>query len=183
MLLTTLFLAPTLAIQVLPIKGRVTIGEPAEISVRVSNPGQSSVMVVPTDPTFADFRSPRCKLEARRVGTYRWLDISMHPTCGNTDPIFLRDFAELPPGKESVWHGPLRWTNPLVNEIVSHPGTYEIRMTYRTDAPIDNWIGGPIPEPQHKARIQEIQSAFNRVPKGVFVSRPMLIEFAKPSGT
>ena len=180
-LLLTAVLAPRLSaaleLKMLQPKKAAIVGAPVDLAVRVTNRSNKTIMVVPEDIGFQDLRSPICHIECCAVGSDKWVDLSQHPTCGNTDPIHRRDFVELMPGRSMDWHGALRWSPDLVALFEKNPGRYEIRFSYRTDSPIDDWVGGPTPEPRHSEIKNEIRSAFDLVPKGVFLSSPAIIDF------
>lgn len=156
---------------------QVGVGKPLAIQVEVKNPTPQTIFVVPQSTTFQDRRSPYCRIEIRKVGDKTWIDASRHPDCGNTNPINVQDFQELRPGKKAVWTGDFYWSPTLMEMVKANPGDYEIRFIYNTSNPIDEWIGGPIPEPLHGQRKQEIQSRFDLVPKGVFETKPVRIRF------
>jgi len=168
---------PMIDLRIEHLPRQIGIGQPFPIHVEIRNPGHQSIFVVPESTTFQDRRSPICQLEMRRVGDKTWINVSRHPDCGNTDPINLRDFQELAPGKKMMVTGDFYWSPQLQESLKAHPGDYEIRFIYNTSAPIGEWIGGPIPEPQHTDREQEILPRFTLVPKGIFQSRPVRVRF------
>lgn len=168
---------PALEVKIQNLPSRVVVGQPLTIEVAVRNPGKESKWVVTQNPGFENPRMPNCRIEVRKVGQRDWLDASLHPTCGNTNPIQLDEFVQLAPGKSTVWKGLFRPSEETLKAIRNDPGEYEIRFRYDTAHPIDDWIGGPLPEPLNSERKEQIRSRYDGTPKGLFESRPARVKF------
>ncbi len=161
-------------------KRSVTIGRPFNFKVRVTNRTSASIRVVPRGVGATDLRSPLVAFACRRLGSSEWIDLDEHPTCGNTNPVNLSEFVEIEPRKFIELQGWIHWNPKLIEKLSGNAGNYELRLTYRTDAPIDKWIGGPLPPLLHEQRKSEVQAAFDLVPKGVFVTNRSHIRFLAP---
>jgi len=172
--LAALVFAPApLVLNLSPDNWTLTAGETFKAKLRYSNQSQATLAVVPMNASEQYVRkAPRGHLEVRRVGHEKWLKLTGLPGCGNTNPIQVSDFQVLKAGESAVRQAWFPWIERVVGKENMVRGQYDVRYVYDTSEPIDNWIGGPIPEPAHSERREQIRSLFDRTPHGVYDSGP-----------
>ena len=175
LLLAALALAPShLVLNLAPDNSTIHLGENFMGQLRYTNSGRTPVTVLPMNASeHRIHKAPRGHIEVRRVGQDKWGGLTGPPGCGNTNPIQVSDFQVLQAGESALRQAWFPWKEGVVGKSNMEPGQYEVRFVYDTSEPIDNWIGGPVPEPLHSRRRADIQALFDGTPHGVFVSGPV----------
>ena len=178
LLLAALALAPaSINVSLAPEAGTIHAGDLWKAKFRYNNPTAAALTVLPMHVTeHAVHKAPRTYMEVRRYGSELWHRLGSAPGCGNTNPITRSEFQILQSRESAEREAFFPWTELTVGKDFLKAGDYEVRATYDTTGAIDEWIGGPIPEPQHSQRREEIRALFDGTPHGTFVTAPVRIQ-------
>jgi len=169
-----LFVAPPLAIDFRAVKTTYKLGEAVVFRAEARNVGKRAIrFVLQGDSAQFGTKSPLIQFEVRPAGgTWR---LPCEVGCGNSNPAVPKDFVSIAPGASvDVLNGMVWSQGPLMLGL-GNKGTYDVRLTIDTTAPIERWLGGPlIPEEAAKAKAA-LQSFYDEVPKFRWVSKAVRI--------
>jgi hypothetical protein len=167
---------PVLKIELTGLK-QIKLGEDFQASLVYKNSSGSQIVLLPSGASSSSMmRAPSTLIELRRKGEKKWTKLSAPPQCGNTNPITPEEFVTVDGYQAVSKQARFSWTADVVGKARFKAGTYEVQVSYDTSAPINNWIGGPLPEPAHSDAKAKIQSLFDKVPKGRFVTSPYTVQ-------
>lgn len=169
--------APSLTLTLAALERSYKVDQPIRLSASVQNRGKSPLRWVgPLDSMFFG-RSPSITLERKTPGGWSQVQLTVG-ICGNTNPLTAESFTVLKPNDRFEYLGKNAYYPSTMTDL-SAPGTYTLRATMDTTAPLDNWIGGPLMPDAHEARKRELQSLYNEVPKLKIVSNVITIRVSK----
>ena len=183
-LIASLVLGPRspLALELVEHPRKVAVGNQWKSKLVFKNQGGSDIRVVMANGTeYSQTRPPFLTVFIQKLGDKEWTRLKSPPICGNSNPIAPDEFKALSKAKRQEGQVYFHWTAEVVGEVAARPGRYSLKVVYDTTAPIDSWIGGPIPEPAHSQVREAIRPLFNQVPKGVFESKPAEFEVVAPT--
>jgi hypothetical protein len=157
-------------------KKAIKAGEDFSFSVAVKNKsGLDLTLAGLVDGCDTGRRGPSARFEVKLADKWEPLKYAVG-RCGNTNPLTQLDFFTIPAGKNgTLLKGP-GWFPASRYSQLGKPGKYEVRFVYDTTVPFERWIGGPVVEAEKERIKREFQDEYDRVPKGVFVSTPILVK-------
>lgn len=156
---------------------QIRLGEDFQASLVYKNSSGSRIVLLPSGASNSSMmRAPSTLIELRRKGEKKWTKLSAPPECGNTNPITPAEFVTVDAYQSVSKQAWFSWTEDVVGKASFKAGAYEVQVSYDTSAPINNWIGGPLPERAHSEAKAKIQSFFDQVPKGRFVTSPFTVQ-------
>lgn len=183
LLVASLILHPhsPLTLQISEPPRKLIVGSQWKSRFFFANKSGSDIRIVAANGTeYAQVRPPKLTVFIQRRGSWPWSRLTSPPICGNSNPIGPEEFRSLAKGKQLEGQIYFSWSAKIVGNAAIVPGRYLLKVVYDTTAPIDDWIGGPLPEPNHSQVRESIRPLFNQVPKGVFESKPVEFEVAAP---
>lgn len=168
---------PAIALHIEPAKRQFLATDNVIIEVAAENRTPQEITIVRMlDGMERGLRGPHGRFEIRTQGG-KWAPLKFNVGyCGNTNPLTDGDFVVLRKGARAPLVSNMNWMPETKHSQLGEPGKYEVRFVYDTTVPFEQWIGGPVPEPEHARLKAKFQDRYGRVPKGVFVSNVVLIE-------
>jgi hypothetical protein len=147
-----------------PTKSKIKLGESVTFTAVAKNTSKQDIaMVYQIDGCHEGMRQPVIQIQIKnRDGQFT---IPHVMRCGNTNPITQADFAVLKPGNTVDILRGMGWSSYILGQSLKAPGTYEFRLVVDMTAPIERWIGGPLPSPSAEEAAKVIQPMWNLVPE------------------
>lgn len=124
-------------------------------------------------------KAPLCQVQFRVKGRADWRIPRVEVGCGNTNLLRKNDFVKVAPGASIDLLGGMDWSVLALQHVADQPGWYEFRLVYDTTAPLQRWLGGPIPDSEVERMAIEFKPFHEQVPIGRFVSSVALVRLIR----